>query len=97
MSESTFEILRLTFVIFVGSFIPLPFIKHVLLSKTSVTTYNLFVAGSKDDVNSSPHCVPSAKVSWVVTLSPILRTFTSLVTNLYVLLTASIIESDFTT
>ena len=42
MSESTFEILLDTLVIFVGSFIPDPFIKQVLLSKTSVTTYNLF-------------------------------------------------------
>ena len=55
MSESTFEILLLTFVIFVGSFMPLPFIKHVVLLKTSVTMYNLFVAGLNDEVNSSPH------------------------------------------
>ena len=55
MSESTFEILLLTFVIFLGSFIPLPLIKQVLLSKISVTTYNLFDAGSKDSVILSPH------------------------------------------
>ena len=97
ISESTFEILLLTFVIFVGSFIPLPFIKQVLLSKTSVTTYILFDTGSNNEVNFSPHWIPSAKVSWVVTLSPILRTFVSWVTNLYVLFALSIISSDFTT
>ena len=97
MSESTFEILLLTFVIFVGSFIPLPFIKHVVLLKTSVTTYNLFVAGSNDEVNSSPHWIPSAKFSWVVTWSPILRILVSLVSNLKVLLTPSITVRDLTT
>ena len=63
MSESTFEILLLTFVIFVGSDIPVPVIKQVFLSKTSVTMYILFDAGSKEEVILSPHCVPSANVS----------------------------------
>ena len=97
MSESTFEILLLTFVIFLGSVIPVPVIKHVFLSKTSVTMYILFDAGSKDDVILSPHCVPSAKVSWVVIWSPIRRILISWVTNLYVLFTESTISKDFTT
>ena len=80
-----------------GSFIPLPFIKQVLLSNTSVTTYNLFDAGSNVSVILSPHWVPSDKVSWVVILSPILKILVSWVSNLKVLLTASTIESDFTT
>ena len=63
MSESTFEILLLTFVTFVGSVIPVPVIRHVFLSKTSVTMYILLDAGSKEEVISSPHCVPSANVS----------------------------------
>ena len=97
ISESTFEILLLTFVTFVGSEIPVPEIKHVFSSKTSATVYNLFDAGSKVSVNLSPHCVPSAKVSWVVILSPILNILVSWVTNLYVLFVESTIESDFTT
>ena len=47
ISESTFEILLLTFVIFVGSDIPVPVIKQVFLSKTSVTMYILFDDGSQ--------------------------------------------------
>ena len=82
ISESTFEILLLTFVTFVGSDIPVPVIKQVLLSKTSVTVYNLFDAGSKVSVILSPHWVPSARVSCVVTLSPILNMFVSWVVNL---------------
>ena len=46
-----------------GSVISVPVIKHVFLSKTSVTMYILFDAGSKEEVISSPHCVPSANVS----------------------------------
>ena len=82
ISESTFEILLDTLVIFLGSFIPAPFIKQVFLSKTSVTTYNLFDAGSNVSVILSPHWVPSDKVSWVVILSPILRMLVSWVSNL---------------
>ena len=82
ISESTFETLLLTLVTFVGSDIPVPDIKHVFLSKTSVTTYILFEAGSKISVNLPPHWIPSAKVSCVVILSPILRIFVSWVTNL---------------
>ena len=77
MSESTFEILLLTLVTFLGSVIPVPDIKHVFLSKTSVTTYILFEDGSIISVNLEPHCIPSAKVSCVVTLSPILSMFVS--------------------
>ena len=50
-SESTFETLLLTLVTFLGSEIPVPNIKHVFLSKTSVTTNILFEDGSKISVN----------------------------------------------
>ena len=50
MSESTFETLRVTFVILFGLVIPVPEIRQVFSSKTSVTTYNLFEAGSKVSV-----------------------------------------------
>ena len=96
-SESIFDNLRVTLVTFLGSLIPVPVIKQVFLSKTSVTVYSLFETGSKDDVILSPHWDPDANVSWVVTLSPILKILTSFVTSLYVLLTESIISSDWTT
>ena len=76
---------------------PVPAIKQVFWSKTSVTIYSLFDTGSKLDVILSPHWDPDAKVSWVVILSPILKILTSLVTSLYVLLTESTISSDLTT
>ena len=96
-SESIFDTLRVTFVTFVGSEIPVPVIKQVFLSNTSVTVYILFDAGSKSSVILSPHCEPEASVSCVVILSPIRKMLTSFVVSLNVLLTESIIVSDFTT
>ena len=96
-SESIFEIRRVILVTFLGSEIPVPVIKQVFSSNTSVTTYSLFDIGSKLDVILSPHWDPEARVSWVDTLSPILKIFTSFVTSLYVLLTESTISRDFTT